>query len=193
MHRFLGFTLAMIFVACGAATEPTRDGDGRAVFVGGLSGTDAAIALVERADRFIFYSCGGDTTFHSLTMWLDGATAPEQTLSAANYGFSLEATFDGDSADGTFTSPTGEARTFSARTVADTAQQGLLRATGTACNTGAIVRRGVDGEATFQGVGCDPSGAPKQVTPVGPIGAIDQGVDVVVDGSRMRLEPARPE
>lgn len=193
----MGGLLAALLIACGAPETPDRTEDGRAIFVGGLSGSDAAVALVERGDRFIFYSCGGDSAFDKLTVWFGGATGAERALKATNDDFGLEATFDGEAARGSITTPNGDNLIFVANVVEPGAVDGLFRATGGACNTGTIVRQSSDGSAlSLQGVGCTPSGAPKQVTPVGPIEVLDSGIEVQVDGGmpeRLRLAPAMPE
>ena len=174
------------------------DADGRKVYVSALSGTDVLAGLVRNGDEVVFYACGGDTTFSTHTKWFD--TVAAETIAVTEGGFRLDAIVEDDRVEGTLTIVDGTALPFVLPRRVVGSDSDVFRAPSgdQQCLVGAIAERASEGApAKFQGVGCDDSGIPAQVTPVGPMVSITAdgvAVEVLRSGfpQRFLLQPVLP-
>lgn len=140
----------------------------------GRAGGDAALGIVADGGLVTAYLCGGRDTFASLTRWFHGAVGPDGKLSLV----SGDATLTGDLGSLQGEIVTGDGTTLAWTVTPASGGAGIYAADG-ACRTGAIVGDlDGDGQARLQGTWCDGEGRFAQVTPLQPVYAPAERIDV---------------
>jgi hypothetical protein len=194
-----GVLVAFGSLACGSTTRevtPTSTLK-TAVYIGGVDGTDARIALVRDEALWAAYVCGGATTLTSLTEWFqgEGVPSPEAGAEIESHGKRLRVTFSDGAATGSVVA--GDALPFSATRVPEGTTAGLYELYERGCRSGLIVPSSGDGApqgvhcATLDATGASISPLTEQVNPLSPLTLTDRGIPCRVpsDAQTLYLTP----
>src|SRR5579883_837227 len=84
-------------------------GGGTQTFTGGVTGSDAEIGLVFGGGKALVFTCGGATTFSTLTRWYRGAATLPGPFTLQDSGWTVTGSLqsDGMTVTGTLAGPTG--------------------------------------------------------------------------------------
>jgi len=186
-HRIIAVVILSSSLACGPDA-------GRRVFTGPLTSTDALVAAVVEDDNFALYSCGGDTTFATHTIWFAGTLDADGEIQSSKSGFHVNAQISDTAVTGTL-DVMGKSLNFSADISSEENYGELLKGPSDApWPTAAILtQKGLNAEPKLQGVGCDDNGIVGQVTPAGPFFKGDNEINVqVMTGTSAQSVLLRP-
>lgn len=138
-------SLLLMMAACGSDSHPDPDGS-QPHYFGTVDGTDAQIAIVRDASRWVAYVCGGPSTLASITTWFQGTvTEGDDGVVAEADDKELDASFSAGGVEGTLTYA-GHTAAFAARRVAAQGSIGLFQDDSNGCRAGLIVPPTEEGE-----------------------------------------------
>ena len=155
--------------------------------MGGVEGTDAAVALVTRQGEATAYVCGGPSSYEALSRWFP-VRLEAGLLSGDRDGWALRGAVASGVLTGELFEPGGASHPFRAELARDGTVAGLYEANDDGCRTGAIVLQAGPAEAPrVQGTWCSRDGLKAQVTPARPAALRGQGFDLEVQaGAALR-------
>lgn len=177
LRTALCIALLASIVSCASPPETA------AVSVGALSGSDAVVALGVSGSQWVFYVCGGSTSFATMTRWFTGSSMTDANgaFDSTEQGWSVHGQHGSAGWSGTLVSPDGTSRTWTVLTADAATMAGLYSTVDSGCRTGVIVRQDTSSDApSVQGTWCDDHGSFQQVTPIQPIALTSLGLHVQV-------------
>ena len=168
-------------LSCTSETvQPLETGTVDGTYFGVVAESDAVLAISVDGDVAVAYVCGGPESLETSTRWYRGKVADGKATLEALTGQTLEVTFDGEDAAGTFVDWEGVTFSFDAVAESEDLFHELYMVIDSGCRTGVVVKKHPDGEEVVQGAWCNDLGIFEQVTPIAPIevGAVQLSVEV---------------
>ncbi len=181
LRRASSATLAVLVAACSSETvQPLESEIVGGTYFGVVNGSDAVLAISVDGDIAVAYVCGGTESLETSTRWYRGTVTDGKATLEALTGQTLNVTFEGDEAVGTFIDWEGETFSFDALGETEDRFHELYMVLDSGCRTGVVVKKHAGGEEVVQGAWCNDLGIFEQVTPIAPIevGAAQLSVEV---------------